>query len=159
MGMKQRLGIAVALLNNPASLVLDEPFSGLDPLGIEALQKLIRELAKTNNLTILISSHLVDLLAQTCDVLHVMQQGELVYSGNPSALLAKYTKAYHICGTNIETAQALRAYSYTLQGHCATVSVHTTAISNLLAQLTQEGININSCTPQLDLHQLFNPAV
>ena len=58
--MKQRLGIAVALLNNPACLVLDEPFNGLDPLGVAALQKLIVELTVKEDLAVILSSHIIE---------------------------------------------------------------------------------------------------
>ena len=59
LGMKQRLGIARALLHNPELLILDEPTNGLDPIGIKEIRKLIKDLAQSRNITILISSHIV----------------------------------------------------------------------------------------------------
>ena len=78
MGMKQRLGIAIALLNKPECLVLDEPFSGLDPIGIASLNKLITSLAKEEGLAILISSHILDELNKICHRLNVLKNGKII---------------------------------------------------------------------------------
>ena len=78
LGMRQRLGIAIALLGAPDCLILDEPFLGLDPLGMQSLQKLIRELAQKQGIAILVSSHLLDELANTCDELIILKEGQIV---------------------------------------------------------------------------------
>ncbi len=80
LGMKQRLGIAAALLPNPDLLVLDEPTNGLDPPGIRDLRALLRSLADSG-MTVFVSSHLLDELQQICDHLVVIDQGSLVFSG------------------------------------------------------------------------------
>ena len=78
--MKQRLGIAAALLGDPALLVLDEPTNGLDPVGINETREFIREIADGER-TVLVSSHLLSELEQVCDWLIVIDDGSLVYQG------------------------------------------------------------------------------
>jgi ABC-2 type transport system ATP-binding protein len=81
MGMKQRLGIAAALLGEPELLVLDEPTNGLDPGGIIEMRGLIRTAARDGDRTVLVSSHLLSELEQVCDWLIVIDRGALVYQG------------------------------------------------------------------------------
>ena len=80
-GMKQRLGIAAALLNDPTLLILDEPTNGLDPAGIVEIRDLIRRLAAAGQRTIILSSHLLNEVEQVCDRVGVMSHGRLLYSG------------------------------------------------------------------------------
>ncbi|MGH3743854.1 MAG: ABC transporter ATP-binding protein [Mycobacteriales bacterium] len=86
LGMKQRLGIAAALLAEPELLVLDEPTNGLDPTGIREMRELLRTLA-TAGPTVLVSSHLLSELEQICDWLVVLDHGERVYQGRADELL------------------------------------------------------------------------
>jgi ABC-2 type transport system ATP-binding protein len=79
-GMKQRLGIAAALLGDPALLVLDEPTNGLDPAGINEMRAFIREVGDGER-TVLVSSHILSELEQICDWLIVIDRGSLVYQG------------------------------------------------------------------------------
>ncbi|MDM8150769.1 ABC transporter ATP-binding protein [Priestia megaterium] len=81
LGMKQRLGIAQALLGNPDLLILDEPANGLDPMGVRELRELLFTLKRDYNKTILISSHLLDELQRVCDQIVVMREGELIWDG------------------------------------------------------------------------------
>ena len=78
--MKQRLGIALALLGNPKLLVLDEPINGLDPLGIQKLRRLIRSFPE-KGITVIISSHILSEIQQTADYIGIIAKGELKYSG------------------------------------------------------------------------------
>jgi ABC-2 type transport system ATP-binding protein len=79
-GMKQRLGIAAALLGDPALLVLDEPTNGLDPAGINEMRQFIRSVGDGDR-TVLVSSHILSELEQVCDWLIVIDRGSLVYQG------------------------------------------------------------------------------
>ncbi len=81
LGMKQRLGIAQALLGDPDLLILDEPANGLDPMGVRELRELLFTLKRDYNKTILISSHLLDELQRVCDQIVVMREGELIWDG------------------------------------------------------------------------------
>lgn len=87
LGMKQRLGIAQALLNNPKIIILDEPANGLDPMGMIELRELILKLNKENGITFFISSHLLDELQKICNKLVVIRTGEVIWSGDTETLL------------------------------------------------------------------------
>lgn len=78
MGMKQRLGIAIALLNNPKLLILDEPTNGLDPIGIGDLRELIKEFPK-KGITVIISSHILSEVEQIADYIGIIANGQLWY--------------------------------------------------------------------------------
>ena len=78
LGMKQRLGIAIALLNNPKLLILDEPTNGLDPLGIQELRDLIRSLPE-KGITVILSSHILAEVEQTADHIGIINNGKLQY--------------------------------------------------------------------------------
>lgn len=80
LGMKQRLGIAKALLNDPKLLILDEPTNGLDPLGIQDLRKLIKSFAE-NGITVILSSHILSEVKQLADYIGIIQNGKLRYEG------------------------------------------------------------------------------
>lgn len=86
LGMKQRLGVAMALLPDPDLLILDEPANGLDPLGIIGTRDLLRRLREQGK-TIFLSSHLLGELEQVADWLVVLHQGKALYNGSASAFL------------------------------------------------------------------------
>ena len=87
LGMKQRLGIAAALLPNPKLLVLDEPTNGLDPAGIHEIRTLLRKLADSGT-TVFISSHLLSEIEMISDYLVMLRQGKVIFSGKTIDLLA-----------------------------------------------------------------------
>jgi ABC-type multidrug transport system ATPase subunit len=87
-GMRQRLGIAQALLPTPELIILDEPTNGLDPQGIHETRKLIRRLRDEFKLTILLSSHLLTEIEQLCNRVGIIHEGRLLYEGGPEALVA-----------------------------------------------------------------------
>lgn len=84
MGMKQRLGIAIALLNDPALLILDEPTNGLDPFGIQALRELIASFP-AQGITVVLSSHILAEVAQVVDEVGIIAGGRLLFQGVPPA--------------------------------------------------------------------------
>jgi len=83
MGMKQRLGIAIALLNNPELLILDEPTNGLDPIGIQELRELIRSFPSMG-ITVIFSSHILTEVSQIIDHVGIISDGELKYEAEIS---------------------------------------------------------------------------
>ncbi|WP_297333227.1 ATP-binding cassette domain-containing protein [Flavobacterium sp.] len=87
LGMKQRLAIASALLNDPEILILDEPTNGLDPQGIRQIRDIIKHIAATGT-TILLASHLLDEVEKVCSHVVVMRRGEVLYTGTVSGMTA-----------------------------------------------------------------------
>lgn len=79
LGMKQRLGIAAALLGSPELLILDEPTNGLDPAGIQEIRSLIMSLPKEHGITVLVSSHLLSEIEQMAGTVGIIRQGRMVY--------------------------------------------------------------------------------
>src|SRR6056297_2524635 len=77
-GMKQRLGIARALLNNPELIILDEPTSGLDPQGKKEIRKLITNLSESKNITFFICTHLLNEVEQICNRVAILQEGQII---------------------------------------------------------------------------------
>lgn len=82
LGMRQRLGIAQALLHNPSILILDEPTNGLDPAGIHELRDYLRKLASEQNIAIVVSSHLLSEIELMCDRVVIIQNGQFVDERN-----------------------------------------------------------------------------
>ncbi len=89
LGMKQRLAIASALLNEPEILILDEPTNGLDPQGIHQIRALIKEIASKGT-TILLASHLLDEVEKVCSHVVVLRKGEKLYSGRVDEMINSY---------------------------------------------------------------------
>lgn len=89
LGMKQRLAIASALLNDPEILILDEPTNGLDPQGIHQIREIIKKIAQQGT-TILLASHLLDEVEKVCSHVVILQKGEKLYSGPVDEMLASH---------------------------------------------------------------------
>ena len=87
LGMRQRLGLAAALLTDPQLLIFDEPTNGLDPAGIQEMRVFIRNLVKEQGKTVFLSSHLLNEVEQVCDRVAIIHRGELVREGTVSDLL------------------------------------------------------------------------
>ena len=92
LGMRQRLGIAQALLNRPKVLILDEPTNGLDPAGIREMREFIRNLAEKEGLSVLVSSHLLSEIQLLCDRVAIMLDGEIIQIDSVENLLTKQEK-------------------------------------------------------------------
>ncbi|MBN1681906.1 MAG: ABC transporter ATP-binding protein [Anaerolineae bacterium] len=91
-GMKQRLGLAAALLSSPDLLILDEPTNGLDPSGMHEIRQFIRELADEHGKTVFLSSHLLSEVEQVCDRVAIINLGEIVREGAVTDLLEGKTQ-------------------------------------------------------------------
>src|SRR6476469_11204084 len=102
-GMRQRLGIAQALLPTPELIILDEPINGLDTQGIQQTRELIRRLRDEFKLTVLLSSHLLTEIEQLCNRVGIIHEGRLLYEGGPEALVAP-TSLYKVRVDNLSRA-------------------------------------------------------
>ncbi|MGB5361664.1 ABC transporter ATP-binding protein [Eudoraea sp.] len=89
LGMKQRLAIASALLNDPEILILDEPTNGLDPQGIHQIREIIKKIASEGT-TILLASHLLDEVEKVCSHVVILRKGKKLYSGSVDGMLASF---------------------------------------------------------------------
>jgi ABC-2 type transport system ATP-binding protein len=152
LGMKQRLGIAAALLPNPKLLVLDEPTNGLDPAGIHEVRTLLRKIADEGK-TVFVSSHLLSEIEMISDHLVMLRLGKVIFSGKTSDLLAKQQPVIVAKPENISDLNKLVQIAISA-GHQAKVidnSVHVTGTSDFSAKLNraafEAGIVLESLTP------------
>lgn len=104
LGMKQRLGIATALLGNPELLILDEPTNGLDPSGIIEIRELIKSLPKEHGITIVISSHLLSEIDQMATQVGIISKGQMIFQDSISALRAQSTSKIKVTVNDGESA-------------------------------------------------------
>jgi ABC-type multidrug transport system ATPase subunit len=159
-GMRQRLGIAQALLPTPQLIILDEPTNGLDPQGIQQTRQLIRRLRDELRLTILLSSHLLAEVEQLCNRVGIINEGRLLYEGEPAALVAPTTKfklkvdqtaqAFDLLATDPTINVSRNGASYL---HVDTQAEH---ISNVNALLVSHGIKVYELSPtQETLEEAF----
>lgn len=113
-GMKQRLGVASALLNNPDLLILDEPTSGLDPKGIQEMRAMFQHLAHNEGKTIFLSSHLLHEIEQSCDRVAIIQDGSLLQEGKVSDLLGNES-IVSIVANPADKAKAILDVNFTVK--------------------------------------------
>lgn len=121
-GMRQRLGIAVALLPIPELLILDEPTNGLDPAGIHEMRELIRRMPEQNGVTVFLSSHLLAEIEQVATHIGIIDRGHVIFEGVPDELRASYQDEATLLTDRARDAQQLLqangwASSYNGNGH------------------------------------------
>jgi len=119
LGMKQRLGIAAALLPNPQLLILDEPTNGLDPSGIQEIRDLLRSLAHEGT-TVFVSSHLLSEIEAISDSLVMLREGEVIFAGKTKDLLIKQLPVIIAKSGNVADLQTLLKIAVD-SGHEATI--------------------------------------
>jgi len=107
LGMKQRLGLALAMMNNPDFLVLDEPINGLDPMGIVEIRNLLLKLNEEKNITIIISSHILSELASIATEYGFIERGQMVEQISAEELKEKCKECLEISVDNAEKAAVL----------------------------------------------------
>lgn len=107
LGMKQRLGLAAALLGYPKLLILDEPTNGLDPAGIQEMRELIRDLPGRFGMTVVVSSHLLSEIDQMADHVAIIREGELVFQDSLQALHGHNSHHLALRTTNNTVARSL----------------------------------------------------
>jgi ABC-2 type transport system ATP-binding protein len=131
LGMRQRLGIAQALLGDPDLLILDEPANGLDPAGIREIRRLVRSLAEERGIAVFISSHLLAEVEQMCDRVAIIHRGKTLATGPVRELLDRPAGAYRFTVTPADAAaRVLREIS----GDAAVVADEADTVSVRLAR-------------------------
>ncbi len=141
LGMKQRLGIAAALVGVPKLLILDEPTNGLDPEGIADIRQLVRALADRDGLTVLLSSHLLDEVERVCDRVAILSQGRLMAEGSVADLLSAGERLW----LDVRPAEAalarLGARGEFKEGHVI-ARIERAEAPALLAALMADGVEV-----------------
>ena len=161
LGMKQRLGIAAALLPDPKLLMLDEPTNGLDPEGIQEVRALLRSLAN-NGTSVFVSSHLLSELELISDYLVMLRKGEVVFTGKMTDLMLAQQPIIIAKSLNESDLEVLQGIAEKA-GHHATVrdgALHVQGPANWAIELNRAafdaGITLSQLTPQLpNLEETF----
>jgi ABC-2 type transport system ATP-binding protein len=159
-GMRQRLGIAAALLRSPKLLLLDEPATGLDPAGMRDMRLLIRRLAD-DGMTVLLSSHLLAEVEELCDRVAILRSGRIVYEGTIAALARGAGTVYRLASTDDEHARAICTAQPGIgepkdaHGRITFVADEA-AVAELSRSLVEAGVLIHELAPQsVTLEDLF----
>lgn len=161
LGMKQRLGIAIAIVGNPKLLILDEPTNGLDLVGKEEMRKLIQDFSKTRKATVLISSHILDELEKMVTDIGIIHRGKILFDGN----LDNFKKS-HGGYIEMKTSDDVKAYAalrrreisceYSREKKLVLKYVDNDKIAKCVAWLIQEHIRIYRITEEKrTLEELF----
>jgi len=159
-GMRQRLGIAAALLRSPRLLLLDEPTTGLDPAGMRDMRGLVRRLAG-EGITIMLSSHLLNEVEELCNRVAILRTGRIVYQGGLGDLLATATSGYRLRATEPERARLLclshaGIEDVTVVDGQIRFSGDETAVAALSVALGQARIGVTALIPETaSLEDLF----
>jgi ABC-2 type transport system ATP-binding protein len=159
-GMRQRLGIAAALLRQPRLLLLDEPATGLDPAGMRDMRDLIRRLAG-EGLTIMLSSHLLYEVEELCNRVAIIRKGSIVYEGQLGDLLATATTSYRLKTRDPERARTIclnqsGLENVTIEGDELRFSADEDAVAALSVALGQARVAITQLVAEVaSLEELF----
>ncbi|HID52279.1 MAG TPA: ABC transporter ATP-binding protein, partial [Anaerolineae bacterium] len=156
-GMKQRLGLAAALLNDPDLVILDEPTNGLDPAGIQEMRGFIRDLADKQGKTVFLSSHLLGKVEQVCDRVAIINQGKIVSEGRVADLLAGQSSLLLDVGeVDRATAVLQSRWPVAADGQWLAVTANRTETPELVQMLVAQNVAIYEIRhQQQSLEQFF----
>ena len=160
LGMKQRLGIAMALLGSPKLLILDEPTNGLDPAGIQEMRALIRNMPAATGATVLISSHLLGEMEQMVEQVGIIDHGHILFEG-PLTELQRHSRG-NVTLRLLDPAKAapiLRANGLTAHGDSCVVTLpplQDALLADLVQKLAACGAGVVELTPHTKtLEEIF----
>lgn len=161
-GMKQRLGIAVALVHDPRLIILDEPTNGLDPQGIADIRNLILHLGRDLRKTVFVSSHLLNEIEQVSDRLLIIDKGKKIVEANISEMvdpartfLELKTSGNEACYNLLKQSATWNAFLPALEnGHIA-ITLPQDQIPALVSFLVQQGVEVYSLKQQNSLEAYF----
>ncbi|QWW20050.1 ABC transporter ATP-binding protein [Schaalia sp. 19OD2882] len=142
MGMKQRLGIAMALARNPQLLVLDEPTNGLDPAGIEEIRELLIHLAD-EGVSVMVSSHLLDEIDKMASVLGILSGGKLLFQGTRRELFTHSVPDVLVVTSHVREALALGLRGVPTPDGILVPGLNEHDVADMVARLVQHGIPLH----------------
>ncbi|PDZ72155.1 ABC transporter ATP-binding protein [Bacillus pseudomycoides] len=142
LGMRQRLGIAQALIHNPDVLILDEPTNGLDPNGIHEMRMYIKKIAHEQGKAVLVSSHLLSEVELMCDRVIIIQRGEYVTTQSIQRDGSLEMETIHIRVDDVKRAADLLTYDAVIQDNELILTVENEEIPNVIRTLTEKSIRI-----------------
>jgi len=159
-GMKQRLGLAAALLGSPELVVLDEPTTGLDPQGIKEVRDLIAGLAARGSVTVFLSSHLLPEIEQVATSMAIINKGSLVVQGGVRELLGGENGSVRVratpAGRALEIIRALPfARGVRSEGEDIVVEIPAERAGAMNTELVRGGVEVRSLIPQRSLEEYF----
>ena len=158
LGMKQRLGIAMALLGSPKLLILDEPTNGLDPAGIQEMRALIRNMPAATGATVLISSHLLGEMEQMVEQVGIIDHGHILFEG-PLTELQRHSRGNVTLRLLDPAAPILRANGLTAHSDSCVVTLpplQDALLADLVQKLAACGAGVVELTPHTKtLEEIF----
>jgi ABC-2 type transport system ATP-binding protein len=150
-GMRQRLGLAAALMRSPRLLLLDEPTTGLDPAGMRDMRDMVRRLAG-EGITILLSTHLMSEVEQLCNRLAIIQLGRIRYEGGLADLMARSDGRYRLDATDpVRAAELCRTLpglrDVVVEGESVRFAADADAAAAVSLRLAEAGIGVKALVP------------
>jgi len=152
LGMKQRLGIAQALLGDPQLIILDEPTNGLDPAGTIEIRELIKRLSKEQKITFFISSHLLHEVELVCNRVSILRKGKVVTEGIVSELLSSDREQLKVSVDDVQRSQEILAdadyiHELIVEDNCLMISADKDKSSAIAKLLVSGDVMVNSIAP------------
>lgn len=145
LGMRQRLGLAQALLHKPKFLILDEPTNGLDPAGIKELRQLLRKLADEEGVAVLVSSHLLAEIELMCDRIIIIQRGEIIETRD----IHQTEAARYVLESDSKAIEILNLYNYrfTQLENTTIINIERQDVPLLIQRLAEAKVLVYSIYP------------
>ena len=159
-GMKQRMGIAIALVHDPGLVILDEPTNGLDPQGIADMRQLIISLREQHNKTVIISSHLLNEIEQVATRMLIIHKGKKIIEGKVSDLINPENSVVELDTVNNQKAFLILqtsawATSTTLEDDVLKIQLNKTDVPQVLALLQSAELPVFAAVPRNSLEDYF----
>ncbi|MFD1020577.1 ABC transporter ATP-binding protein [Thalassobacillus hwangdonensis] len=150
LGMRQRLGLAQAMLHKPKFLILDEPTNGLDPAGIREFRFYLRKIAAEDGVAVLVSSHLLSEIELMCDRIAIIQQGKLISIRHVHEQESESAHAYRIAVSSLDEAAKIlneKAYAFEIVDQHLAVEMEKDEVAKLNRMLVENDIDVYEIVP------------